>query len=437
MRRSIVGVLAGVVLAGGLAGAPHARADLLDAFDCSADVGDPASGSLAWDLADQNNRWCSREGQRTAASNPAWYAAHAANVAQGSVGPGDPFRAVARWAGIRGTYQDVTWTDGDGAVHTGALFGPLDESADPAPGVVVVCDVCSGQFGVAGVVAYLWVTEALAEHGFTVFFPDVGPDGDPGNIQRTIDATDWFLSTEDAPSPHNPNEFNPWSERLDPKWLGINGHSSTGRVALNVGNLDSRYDAVVSFDAGANIDELSPRVPTMTQLADYEQTESGFTASEPRHTQPVPAPGSKFFLFDKFRDAGVDTMQIAFRAGTHGEWSTPVHPAQTLGGSLYGEAMATYYTLAWFDHYLRGSKDALGRLTSTSRFDTFADRYSIGTGHFDALKARLAGEVEAGNVPITVGGLEVHNRLSWWYPSRYSIDGGKHACEDMRAGCGS
>jgi dienelactone hydrolase len=358
-------------------------------------------------------------------------------VAQGSVGPGDPFRAVARWAGIRGSYQDVTWTDHDGALHAGALFGPLEESAGRAPGVVVVCDVCSGQFGVAGVVAYLWITEALAEHGYIVFFPDVGPDGDAGNIQRTIDATDWFVSTANTPSPHGANEFNPWHARLDPSRLGINGHSSTGRVALNVGNLDERYDAVVAFDSGANVSELQPRVPTMAQLADYEQTQSGFTASEPRHTKPVPAPGSKFTLFDRFRDAGVDAMQIVFRAGTHGEWSTPVHPAQTLGGSLYGEAMGTYYTLAWFDHYLRGSNDALDRLTATSTYETFADRYSIGTGHFDALKATRAGDVEAGNVPITVGGLEVHNRLSWWYPSRYFLDGGKQSCDDMRGGCPS
>jgi len=193
----------------------------------------------------------------------------------------------------------------------------------------------------------------------------------------------------------------------------------------------------------------------MVQVADYQLFQSpveGLPALarthlyEPRHTKPVPPEGSKYTYFDTLKAHGIDTMQVAPRASDHGDWSG--------GSSLYGEAMNTYYMLAWFDRYVRGitepaiAEQALERLTRGPRlpsaptpditeFDRFADKYEIGSGFFDALKAQRAGEVEAGNVPITVGGLNVRNILSWWYPSRYFFDGGALSCNDMRAGCTS
>jgi hypothetical protein len=112
--------------------------------------------------------------------------------------------------------------------------------------------------------------------------------------------------------------------------------------------------------AGHNVDWVRSAMPAPAPLAP-----APVTLYEPRHTKPVPAPGSKFTIFDRFRDTGVATMQVALRASTHAEWSTSVTPVQPIGGSLYGEAVAAYYTLAWFDYYLRGSQDALHRLTAT------------------------------------------------------------------------
>ena len=50
--------------------------------------------------------------------------------------------------------------------------------------------------------------------------------------------------------------------------------------------------------------------------------------------------------------------------------------------------MTSYYTLAWFDRYLRGSRLALRRLTAT-RFDRSADVHNISGGTFDATLAKL------------------------------------------------
>ena len=61
--------------------------------------------------------------------------------------------------------------------------------------------------------------------------------------------------------------------------------------------------------------------------------------------------------------------------------------------------------------------------------------HSIGSGFFDAAKAKKAGNPEAGNVPITIGGLPIRNLLSFQYASRYFLNGGALRCEDMRAGC--
>ena len=178
-----------------------------------------------------------------------------------------------------------------------------------------------------------------------------------------------------------------------------------------------------------------PSKPTMYQLAEYGMLTQGVTFYEPRHTRPVPS--GKWTRFDSFRAAAIDTMQVSLRSSTHGEWSNPIHPAQLVatGGSLYGEAVSAYYLLSWFDFHLRQSQDALRRLTETSRFEMFSDPYAIGTGHFDAFKAWAAGNVEAGNVPITIGGVSIRNRLSWQFPSRYFLQGGQHSCADMRAGC--
>jgi hypothetical protein len=83
------------------------------------------------------------------------------------------------------------------------------------------------------------------------------------------------------------------------------------------------------------------------------------------------------------------------------------------------------------------AKHALRRLTAsgTDGLDPSADVHSIGAGFYDADKAKRAGTPEAGNVPITVGGVPIRNLLSFQYNSRYFLNRGALHCEDMRARC--
>ena len=458
-RSRIVGALACIALAAVLAAAP-ARAQIPSVdprTDCLSYPGDPEPGTPEWDVRDQNNIYCAIEGLLIMYSNPAYEAALAANHAQGSITfvdyLGDPFREpFLRWGGVRGNVQHVTWTNRSARVSDGVVLSPPDTAVGPFPGVLIPCHSC---FTTAGESGTFWAAETLAEAGYVVFIPYVGGN----DIASTVDATDYFVATPDAPTAHGEGEFNPFWNRLDRTRLGIAGHSGAGGLALNVGHTDPRYSAVVAFDpAGStNIGELDLRKPTMVQVADYSGNTGAllpdvlrdavelplplttflpYGPNEIRDTKPTPAPGSKYTFFDSLREA-VDSMQVAIRATVHIDWGRPS------GGtfSRYGEMVASYYTLAWFDRYLRGANnvgvaaDALRRLMATETFDGSADVHSIGTGTFDPEQAAVGASVEAGNVPFTIEGLPVRNRLSFYYPTRYFFAEGALQCEDVRSGC--
>jgi dienelactone hydrolase len=443
-------LLAAVLLAAGIPVAPAANAGDDAALDCTGWLGNPVSGSAGWNAADLNNQQCAAEGLRILQESPAVAAAKAANADAGEGGfVGDPFRAPNRWAGKRGRYEQITYTDRDGNTWPAALFGPRDAAGGPYPGVLLVCHACFPlPLTTENVGLWYWAAETLAEAGYVVLYATVGGN----SVPRTIDATDFFTAT--PASPTSRGEFNPWYQQLDRNRLGIVGHSGAAGVALDVGNSDPRYDAIVAWDPAASytFTGVTPRIPTMIQVADYTLR----AGPVPNAEKPIPAPGSKYTFFDTIRAAGVDVMQIAPRASTHLDWThfagaNPFGPSIDHG--IYGEMVATYYTLAWLDRYVAPSstapsrkaqrlskataKNALRRLTAsgTDRFDRSADVHSIGAGFVDAAKANKAQNPEAGNVPITIGGLPIRDLLSFEDESRYFLNGGALHCEDMRARC--
>jgi hypothetical protein len=154
---------------------------------------------------------------------------------------------------------------------------------------------------------------------------------------------------------------------------------------------------------------------------------------QPYTAPPDPlGPRTKDQDFQRVRAAGVDTMKIVLRSSTHLDF-TQLNGAGT--GSRYCAAVAAYYTLAWFDRYVRGRQpgrrtlaaDALRRLTARA-FDTSSDVHNISGGTFDPVTQR--------NVPALLNGLPTVDRLSFRYRSGYWLDRGHLACEDIRLGCG-
>jgi hypothetical protein len=115
-------------------------------------------------------------------------------------------------------------------------------------------------------------------------------------------------------------------------------------------------------------------------------------------------------------------MKIAMRASTHLDWVP-----STLAGNRYVELLSVYYTLAWFDRYLKGAddpalaSDAYARLTAEV-FDDSADIHNISQGFWDPVQAALSGDpLYGGNVPYTLAGKSVANRLSFYFPSKCSL----------------
>ena len=171
------------------------------------------------------------------------------------------------------------------------------------------------------------------------------------------------------------------------------------------------------------------RTPSLFFYTDY-----AFPATGTPKTSP-PNATRHFGAFDQLRAAGVDAMSVTTRASDHYEFGYQPYPAD-FPASRYGERVAFYYSLAWFDRYLKGDPSGTDRLTSFV-FDDSADRHSIGAGTYDAQKAASdPTNPFAGNVPYTIGGKCAANLLSFYYASGYGLEGGGLQSGDMRArGC--
>lgn len=264
-------------------------------------------------------------------------------------------------------------------------------------------------------------------------------------IFGAIDAVAWLLS-----------EANPHRDLVDADRIGIAGHSLGAHAAFNLGNGDPhrRFAAAVMWDSfGPMLDMVEPTVPTMFQHADREELFGPYL----QPPDPDSIPGRRLLL--EFQDSGVDAAQLVLRGSTHSEWQYVPHsflnpfcrPPCT--ASRKGERVALYYTLAWFDRYLKGAEhpsrpgraarppraraaagehaaqqraDATRRLTARV-FDGSVDGSSIGSGSWDPVAQR--------NLPYLIEGEAVSDHLSFLYRSSYAFAGS--SCHDWRGGCGT
>ncbi|MGH8539093.1 MAG: hypothetical protein ACRETW_01130, partial [Stenotrophobium sp.] len=143
-----------------------------------------------------------------------------------------------------------------------------------------------------------------------------------------------------------------------------------------------------------------------------EASEYGLTPAP--FLQPPDPEGHKG-AFDAWKKAGVPVFAFTIQGSTHFEWSLiPTLPTtswcpQIVNGECsggWGNAMAQYYTLAWFDRWLKKPGEA---------------------GYTDA-DARLLDD--AG--PQGAAKMSFYARSARSYPAR---DGTMRTCEDIRAGC--
>src|SRR5207248_2500495 len=315
-------------------------------------------------------------------------------------------------------YEHVSFAGPSGQQLTGYLCRPLASDRPPYPGVVIV------HGGAANQEMYWWGAEGLAEAGYMVLTFQIP---EPDNAQSshhypdTKAALDWFLA---APGHRTrSHELNPRWRELDRRHIGLAGHSAGGVAVSRLGQEDRRVSAIVSWDRA----QSSPmpkgiriRTPAIFLVADYLCQQVPVCVPQPfcklQDCQPPKSftsapdpygPGNKDEDFRRLRDAGVDSMKVTLRAATHLDF-TQLTPGT---GSRYGAAVAFYYTLAWFDRYLRGASP--GRLVAT-RFDDSGDVHNISGGTYDPSTGR--------NVPAFIAGQPVADRLSFEFRSAYPLD---------------
>ncbi|MDX6667828.1 MAG: hypothetical protein QOK04_1208, partial [Solirubrobacteraceae bacterium] len=221
---------------------------------------------------------------------------------------------------------------------------------------------------------------------------------------------------------------------LDRHHIGLAGHSAGGVAVSQIGQEDPRISAIVSWDRAQSSPMpagLRLRTPALFVVADFNCQRVPVCVPQPYPSPPDPkGPGNKDEDFQRVGAAGVDSMKVALRAATHLDFTQ--FPPGT--GSRYGAVTTSYYTLAWFDRYLRGAMpgqqsladDAFHRLTA-NRFDSSADIHNISGGTFDPQTAQ--------NVPAHISGQAVRDRLSFHFRSAWTFDHGGIRCEDIRAGC--
>ena len=110
---------------------------------------------------------------------------------------------------------------------------------------------------------------------------------------------------------------------------------------------------------------------------------SGIT---PTFNDPSKAPDPKREKksgFDGWRAAGVDSMVVVPRSSTHLEY-TDINFA--LPASRYGQDLASHYTQAWLDKYLKHDKTADARLLAT----TFKYLEPVGQGRWAPVTLKRA-----------------------------------------------
>jgi dienelactone hydrolase len=336
-----------------------------------------------------------------------------------------------------GFVQEIQFVNRNGSTISGHVWAAFPRDGE-ATGRRPAISITNGSVQ-APEELYWHAAQTLAQHGYVVLTWDPQGQGRsdafgagstmfrgfpaqqaPNFFEGTEEALDFLLSTPDAPyepraaegsnaeaaakqerrvASGHADAYNPLHGIVDPERIGIAGHSLGASAVSQVGIDDPRVDAIVAWDNLRVPEEGSaPRVPALGISNDYGLTPTPFTED--------PDPQGKNAAFAAYRAAGVDTMQVNIRGGTHYESSYIPNPA--FGATLRGIDFVGWYTTAWFDKYVKGDATAGARLLSDRWID-------------DPREAEVDPSGD-GNV------------FSSYF--RSAVDIGGFECEDMRAGCG-
>jgi dienelactone hydrolase len=370
-----------------------------------------------------------------------------------------------------GIRRPVLFTARDGATLSGNVWATR---AGPKKRPAIVLTTGSVQ---APETLYWGLAATLAKHGYVVLTYDVqgqgrsdtlgqGADAQEGVPSQagqpfydgTEDALDFLLSSKQHPyeprlSCGNANGgvgtshaakqnrrvkagldagFDPLRKMIDSTRIGIAGHSLGAAAVSFVGQEDPRVDATVAWDNLGAPDAGSFGVPDCPSAPQTRKTpkitkpamgmsNDYFLTPEPNTSDPDPQSHDQGFL--AYRKAGVDSMQVNIRGGTHYEYSflpgnTAAYPFGT--ATLRGEDVAAWYSTAWFDRYVKCKNRPTCQASADRRL--LSNRWR---------NDKLGGQVDTN---------DDSNLYSFYLRSRYDFHrpgGAEVSCADMRSGCAS
>ena len=379
------------------------------------------------------------------------------------------------WNEAGGIREPVLFTARNGATLSGNVWA-TEEGPEERPTIVITTGSVQ-----APETLYWGQAATLAKHGYVVLTYDVqgqsrsdvlgeAPDAQEGVPSQagqpfydgTEDALDFLLSEPSDPyvprvscgnanggvgTSHAPKQnrrveaglnagHNPLHALVDEDRIGIAGHSLGASAVSYVGQIDPRVDAITAWDnlrppgdGGAFDAPDCPSTPnsrpdtvTLTKPAmgisnDYGITQTPFTSD------PDPQSANGGFL--AYQAAGMDSMQVNIRGGTHEE--SAFIPGNTTGpiplgaATLRGTDIVAWYTTAWFDRWVK-CPGAANPATCAAAADKrlMSDRW----------RADAPGQA----VDLNDDG----NLFSFYKRSRFDFtdaSGTRQVCDDMRAGC--
>jgi dienelactone hydrolase len=309
------------------------------------------------------------------------------------------------WTGQKIEFE---FTNRTGHELTATVWAPSGERLEelglssPLPGVIYSGGVISSQ------PMYYWFAQGMADAGYVVMTYDVTGQGRSegqatGNAPDDLrDAIDFFLSTPSERYPRrdeNSIDFNPLHGMLDRDRVGTAGHSMGAGAVQTVGDHGGVVKAIsAQSDLRASYDH---DVPIQGQGADYE------SFIFPPQPSPGSNPDGKLAGYHAQRDRGIDVQEVVIESGSHMAWSH-VTWAYT---SVWSEAVAHWYGLAWFDRYLHGDlrRDPATGLPSADG-QTGTERatlnYEAIPGHGVSKKFRSAWHLGGVECPDMVAGCE-------------------------------
>ena len=394
---------------------------------------DPAPGTDAWTHRDQENQFCSLQRYFDRGWQPL-----------GNTAPTygqDPYRTPTR-AGNAGTrfrfdapaigtipateiYRPCPTTGPDVCTNMPAGLQTFDP---PYPVVVVFHGFTASKQ------LHRWTTQVLAEEGYmAIAVNGTWPDPLP---------TVFSISLPNSQTSSNGTEILAWlnahqglAAEADTNRVGFAGHSQGGGVILGFQG-DPRVHALVVYDGGTTAAASNTSQPIMYQGEDGV----GFAFIPPSPSATAPATGPEAASgYGDLRGRDVDSMGLSFRAFSHTDYNGNGGPA----GNRWAELTSNYFTLAWFDRYLKGKLVLTGcetpeqetaersyrqsiaqnaydrlRVTPDKLFDDSADVHNISMGFWDWEKAIASGDLLfGGNVLYALAGTPIRWRLSFYAPS--------------------